>query len=118
MRTFRIAVALLVAAAAALPGTANAWWRGGLWIGVAPVVPFYYPPPVVYAPPPVFYAPPPVVYDPNAAAAAAAAAPARRLAPSGSCGAGAYVCPLDEPLAPGTPCSCPANRGRVSGYAR
>jgi hypothetical protein len=52
---------------AAMPGQANAWWRGpGIGIGVVlpPVVvapaPVYVPPPAYYAPPPVaYYAPPP-----------------------------------------------------------
>lgn len=51
---------------AAMPGQANAWWRGpGIGIGIAlpPVVvapaPVYVPPPAYYAPPPVAYYPPP-----------------------------------------------------------
>jgi hypothetical protein len=51
---------------AAMPGQANAWWRGpGIDIGIAlpPVVvapaPVYVPPPAYYAPPPVAYYPPP-----------------------------------------------------------
>jgi hypothetical protein len=53
----------------AAPHQANAWWRGGVGIGiwVPPVVvapPVYAAPPVVYAPPPVAYAPPPVAYAP------------------------------------------------------
>lgn len=51
---------------AAMPGKANAWWRGGIGIGiyVPPVVvapaPVYAPPPVYYAPPaPAYYPPPP-----------------------------------------------------------
>lgn len=107
-------LALLAAGAALLPAPAQAWWRGGVWVGVAPIpfpVPFYAPPPVYYAPPPVFVAPPPpVVFDPSQG---------QQTAQAGfSCAAGAYVCPLEQPLQPGTPCSCPGNRGRVSGYAR
>jgi len=51
---------------AAMPGQANAWWRGpgiGISIGLPPIVvapaPVYVPPPVYYAPPPVAYYPPP-----------------------------------------------------------
>jgi hypothetical protein len=49
---------------AAMPGQANAWWRGpgigiGLW--VPPVV---VAPPPVYAPPPAYYAPPAAYYAP------------------------------------------------------
>lgn len=68
------AVAAVAALAAvgvtAMPHDANAWWRGGVGIGVwvPPVIvappPVYAAPPVVYAPPPVVYAPPPVVYAP------------------------------------------------------
>ncbi len=114
-RVVAAAAAVAVCAGVALaPTQAKAWWRGGVFIGLPPVFvapPYYYPP--VYAPPPVVYAPPPVVYDPSAVAAQSAP-----VASAGSCAAGAYVCPLDQPLNPGTPCSCPANRGRVSGYAR
>jgi hypothetical protein len=51
---------------AAMPGQAQAWWRGpgiGIGIWVPPVVvapaPVYVPPPAYYAPPPVAYYPPP-----------------------------------------------------------
>ena len=49
---------------AAMPGQANAWWRGpgvGIGIWVPPVV---VAPAPVYAPPPAYYAPPPVAYYP------------------------------------------------------
>ncbi len=127
MRNLRFAAlaALVVGAALLLPGTANAWWRGGVWIGVP--LPYVVPPPVYYAPPPVAYGAPPVVYDPNAPQVYDPNVQGQyqgqypgqpQMASAGSCAAGAYVCPLDTPLQPGTPCSCPANRGRVSGYAR
>lgn len=58
---------------AALPGQAEAWWRGGccgvgvgIWlppIVVAPPVD-HPPPPVDHAPPPVYYAAPPGYYAP------------------------------------------------------
>ena len=56
----------------AMPHQANAWWRGGVGIGiwVPPVVvapPVYAAPPVVYAPPayaPGYYAPPQRVWIP------------------------------------------------------
>lgn len=46
------------------PGSAKAWWVGGVRFGVVlpPIVvapPVYVPPPVAYAPPPVYYAPAP-----------------------------------------------------------
>jgi hypothetical protein len=56
-------MALVFVGAFAAP--AHAWWRGGVWVGVAPA-PYYYAPPHYYAPPPVVYAPPPVYYPPPA----------------------------------------------------
>lgn len=56
--------------AAMMPHDANAWWSGGVGVGiwVPPVVvapPVYAPPPVAYyAPPPVAYYPPPPAYYP------------------------------------------------------
>lgn len=48
------AVAITAAAPLGLPSQAHAWWRGGVWIGLPPVVvapgPYYVPPPVVYPP--------------------------------------------------------------------
>lgn len=57
------AVAGLVAVGvAAMPHKAEAWWRGGIGVGiwVPPVV--VAPPPVYVAPPVVYAAPPPSVY--------------------------------------------------------
>jgi len=57
----------------AMPGKAEAWWRGGWWccrvgigITVPPVVvaPPVYAPPVYYAPPPAYYAPPQRIWVP------------------------------------------------------
>ena len=54
----------------AIPRDANAWWRGGVGVGiwVPPVVvappPVYVARPVVYAPPPVYYPPPRRVWVP------------------------------------------------------
>lgn len=70
--------------------------------------PMYYPPPPVYYPPP-YYAPPPVVYAPP---------PPYSPEYGGSCNAGAYACPLDRPLPPGSACYCIGNGGqRVRGNA-
>ena len=67
--------------------------------------PIYYPPPAYY-PPPYYAPPPPVVYTPAPAAPAYAQ----------SCVAGAYLCPLDRPMAPGAGCYCIGNGGeRVRG---
>jgi hypothetical protein len=62
--TLTVMAGLAVIGIAALPGSAHAWWRGGVAVGiVAP--PVVVAPPVYAAPPPVVYAPPPpVVYAP------------------------------------------------------
>ncbi len=121
MHRLRIGIlALLVIVAGTLPHAANAYWRGGVFFGF-PAFSYYVAPPVYYAPPPVVYAPPPVVYAPPSAYAnpqASSQADAYSQDGAGSCSAGAYICPLDRPLQPGAACSCPANRGRVSGFAR
>lgn len=52
------AIAAVASIPLALPSQAHAWWRGGVWIGLPPVV---VAPPAYYAPPPVVY-PPPVYY--------------------------------------------------------
>jgi len=87
----------------AAPGTAKAWWRGGVFIGAPVVVGPVFPPPVYY-PPPVVYAPPPVVYVPPGATPPSASAQ--------SCYAGAYVCPLQYAMPAGANCSCFNNQGR------
>jgi hypothetical protein len=101
-----LAAGAALSAGLCLPGQAQAWWRGGVFIGVPPVIvgpPVYYPPPV-YAPPPVVYAPPPVVYAP----------PPPSYAPEGPrCYAGAYVCPLQGAVPPGGACSCYGNAGQL-----
>ena len=61
MQAIRISVrALTSVAALLLPVSAHAYWRGGIWVGVAP--PLYPLPPPVYAVPPQVYAVPPPVY--------------------------------------------------------
>jgi hypothetical protein len=123
----RVLVALVAIAAAVAPSSAHAYWRGGIWYGVGPVLPFYPPvvvaPPVVYAPPPVIYAPPPqpgfAVTPPGFAGADGPAGPAPEQTAAGpSCYAGAYVCPLRNATPVGAACSCPGNNGRVSGSVR
>ena len=62
-------IGLVAVGVTAIPGKAEAYWRGGYCCGVGigvvvpPVVvapaPVYAPPPVYYAPPPAYYAPPP-----------------------------------------------------------
>jgi hypothetical protein len=69
-RYSRLSTVLAVAGLAAigitaLPGKAEAWWRGG-WgccrVGIGVFVPPIVVAPPVYAPPPVYYAPPPAYY--------------------------------------------------------
>lgn len=71
----RSLAALAVAgfAVAAMPSPANAWWRGGIAIGLPPIYlapPVYvapapvYAPASVYPPGPVYYAPSPAYYSP------------------------------------------------------
>ncbi len=106
-----LALTILVGFGPATP--VAAWWHGGVFIGgyVPPVV---VGPPVVYAPPPPvygypYYPPPAVAYPPSAPPPATA---------SGTCYAGAYVCPLDRPPTPDGSCSCPTgyDGGRVYGH--
>jgi len=75
--------------------------------------PVYAPPPVYY-PPPAYYAPPPVVYAPPPAYAPQYAP---QYQTGQSCYAGAYVCPMDRPVTPGSGCYCTVNGTRVWGRA-
>lgn len=109
-RTSRLlAVGALVAATVA-PLSAQAWWRGGFFIG-APIVvapPAYYYPPY-YAPPgyyPPAYYPPAPAYTPIPQDSQAKASQAN--VPYGStCYAGFYVCRAQPSTHVGTGCSCP-----------
>jgi hypothetical protein len=95
-------------------------FRGGFWwpgvsLGLGFGAPYYYPPPFYYPSPPVYYAPPQAYYQPPPQAYSQAP-------PVGSggqsCYAGAYVCPMDRPVATGASCYCPGNNGqRVGGRA-
>ncbi|WP_146101937.1 hypothetical protein [Rhodopila globiformis] len=74
--------------------------------------PYYYPPPVYYPPPPVYYAPP-QTYAP-----VPSYTPGPTAQVGQSCHAGAYVCPMDRPVAPGSSCYCLGNGGqRIWGRA-
>lgn len=75
-------------------------------VPVYPAYPYPYPPPAYYAPPfPAYPAP----YPPYPPPYPAYVAPR----PAGqACYAGAYVCPLDRPLAAGDACACPARNGQ------
>jgi hypothetical protein len=59
-------LALAAVGVAAMPGKAEAWWRGGWCCGIGIGIAL---PPVVVAPPPVYYAPPPPAYYPPPVAA-------------------------------------------------
>ena len=101
------------------PVQARVWIGFGVPLFVAPA-PYYYPPPPpvyvypapVYPPPPAYYAPPPppgyVPYQPGAPSSVTAQ----------SCYAGAYVCPMETPVSPGSACYCTGSNGvRVWGSA-
>ncbi len=103
---------------------AQAWWRGGVWIGVPPIVvgapayypayPYYYPPYYPYAYPPAYYPPPPAYPQSQAqpapqsqGAQSQAQASHQQVAYGSTCYAGVYVCaaPGNTPVNAG--CSCP-----------
>jgi hypothetical protein len=124
-------VALAAVACAAMAGAsvttpAVAWWagglggyRGGVFIGIPPIVvapPIY--PPAYYPPPPAYY-PPPQGYYPSQQPPMAQGGP--EGGPQGgaqSCYAGPYVCPMDHPVASGSGCYCLGNnRTQVWGRA-
>jgi hypothetical protein len=119
------AVACVALASSAVTTPANAWccgggWRGGVFIGIPPIVvgpPVYpyYPPPAYYPPPPAYYAPPPPAYYPPPTAYAPPPPP---QSGEQSCTAGPYVCPMDHPVASGSACYCLGNnRTQVWGHA-
>lgn len=112
----RFVVAALGAVLAGLsfvpvPAHSRVWVSFGF--PLFPPPPIYYPPPVYYYPPPVFVPPP--AYYPSPPVNAAPAPPSG----SGqSCYAGAYVCPMDTPVASGAPCYCLGNQDtHVWGHA-
>ncbi len=106
------ACCLAVLAPVLVPSPAQAWWRGGFFVGA----PFYYPPPVYYPPPPVYYPPPPVYYAPPPAAYVAPGT-AYAAQPGRTCFAGSYTCPLGANVPAGAGCSCPTGRGNAYGRA-
>jgi hypothetical protein len=119
-----LGVAGILGAAAIFASPAEAWWHGGVFVGLPPVVvapgyyaPYYYPPayyPPAYYPP--GYYPPPYGYAPPAYGTAAPPAAPQAKAETGSqgqvaygamCYAGIYHCaaPANTPI--GRTCSCP-----------
>jgi hypothetical protein len=112
------ALGALAVGSLALASPAHAWWRGGVFVGIAPP-PLYFGPPVFFSPP-IVYAPPPVVYaPPGSGYAGPGAFPPPPAGFGQSCFAGAYMCPLPQSFPFGAACSCPDNFGRrVFGQAR
>jgi hypothetical protein len=118
LRRLTVAIALCAgfAGLAASPAAAR------VFVGVGLGVPFggFYPPPYYYPPPPVYYGspPPPVVYTPPPQYYPLPPQAMRPAGGSQACYAGAYVCPMDRPIATGGSCYCPGNGGeRVWGRA-
>jgi hypothetical protein len=89
------------------------WWPGvafGFGLGAIAAAPYYYAPPYY---PPVYYTPPQMYYQPPPQGYSQAQGGGGQ-----SCYAGAYVCPMDHPVATGASCYCPGNNGqRVLGRA-
>jgi hypothetical protein len=98
------------------------WWGPGVALGLglgALAAPYYWPPPVYF--PPQVWAPPPQVWAPPQQGFSQTPQGFSQ-APGGgggqSCYAGAYVCPMERPVASGAGCYCPGNNGqRVPGRA-
>lgn len=121
-------IATAVSGAVLTPRAAEAWWRGGFYVGIpGPVV---VGPPVVYAPPPAYYAPPPDYYAPAPGYSAppssypglppysGSSPPAYAGGhPGRTCYAGGYTCPLDPNFPVGSGCSCPTGQGLAYGRA-
>lgn len=82
----------------------------------AHVVLFFVAPLPAEPPPPVIVVRPPLLLWPGPLAREGPPLhPTRPPAPR--CYAGAAICPLEPSEAPGRPCSCPSEEGRVSGRA-
>ncbi len=119
-----LAVAAVIGGAAFAATPAQAWWHGGVFIGLPPVVvgaapyPYYYPPyyypPAYY--PPAYYPPYPYAYPPASAGApaqpqahgnGAPTADGGKVAYGASCYAGFYHCAAPAYTPIGETCSCP-----------
>jgi hypothetical protein len=107
----------VLAAALAVPGSAQArvWVGFGFPFVVGP--PAYYQPPAYYPPPgyypqPSYYPPPAPYYPPPAAFA-----PGYPTSPGQTCYAGGVVCPMERPSASGSACYCTTAQGRAWGRA-
>jgi hypothetical protein len=123
----RAALCVALAGAALIPVSAKAWWHGGVFIGLPPIIvgpPVYaYPPPAYYYPPvapypPGYYAPgypyaaPPGGAQQSAPQASSPQASGRQMSqantPYGSiCYAGVYTCAAAPQSHVGSGCACP-----------
>ena len=112
------AATLLAIGSAALSIAPAAQARVGVFLGFGPG--FYYPPGYYYPPPPAYYPPPPVWYTPPPPPVDYTPPPVYSgPGVARSCYAGAYVCPMESQVAPGTSCWCSNNSGgRAYGQAR
>jgi hypothetical protein len=110
---FAIALGAVFACLAVSPANARVFIGIGIpFYGPGFYGPGYYPGPYYYPPPAYYPPPPPVVYSPPQAYAPANAGAGQM------CYAGAYVCPMDHPVAAGAGCYCLGNGGQhVSGRA-
>ena len=117
-----LAVAALLCGAAFLSKPADAWWHGGFFIGVPPVVvapayPYPYPyPPAYYPPayyPPAYYPPAAYPYSPAQPQAqygsqtTTQAQATQTVAYGAMCYAGVYNCAAPARSPVGSTCSCP-----------
>jgi len=98
-------------------GPAFAWVSVGVGIPIGPIwPPAYYPPPVYYPPPPVYYAPPQVYAPPVQPYTPPPYTPPphnqARAYTGQMCYAGAYTCPMERTVAPGSSCYCRGNSGQ------
>ena len=118
-----LSLSVLAVGAAVLATPANAWWRGGVWIGVPPVVvapPAYYPPAYYpYYPYPPYYAPPAAYYPPAQTPVPQAQGTANGAVAYGAmCYAGVYNCAAAPKSPIGSGCTCPGigapSYGRVN----
>jgi hypothetical protein len=118
-RVGAIACAALLGGLVFAAPPAQAWWRGGVWIGVPPVViappvyaPYYYPPAYYPYYPPAYYPPAPA-YAPPAGAPQSTPVPQAdsnsggQVAYGATCYAGVYVCQAPGNTPVNASCSCP-----------
>ena len=105
--TVAIALCAVFACLAVSPADAGVFVGVGIpFYGPGFYGPGYYPSPYYYPPPAYYPPPPPVVY-----------APPQDYSPAHTgagqmCYAGAYVCPMDRPVATGGGCYCLGNGGQ------